>query len=78
MPTTTTRILLSYCKWDKEILLERFYGDDLVKLFKEAHVVFPTISERSKAVSLCLFLIILKLFNYKFSFFLDSQKYTFV
>lgn len=42
IPETTTRILLNHFKWDKEKLMEQYYGDqDQEKFFKEAHVVNP-------------------------------------
>lgn len=37
---TVTRMLLSYCKWDKILLMEKFYNDP-EKLFKEARVINP-------------------------------------
>lgn len=33
-------MLLHYCKWDKILLMEKFYNDP-EKLFKEAHVINP-------------------------------------
>ncbi|XP_002736743.1 E3 ubiquitin-protein ligase arih1-like isoform X2 [Saccoglossus kowalevskii] len=41
IPATITRILLNHFKWDKEKLMERYYGEDQEKLFAEAHVVNP-------------------------------------
>jgi ariadne-1 len=41
IPATTTRILLSHFKWDKEKLMERFYGGDQDQLFSEARVINP-------------------------------------
>lgn len=41
LPATITRILLSHFKWDKEKLMERYYGEDQDKLFSEAHIVSP-------------------------------------
>lgn len=41
IPSTTTRILLNYFKWDKEKLMERFYDGNQEELFKEAHVISP-------------------------------------
>lgn len=40
LKTTVTRMLLSYCKWDKILLMEKFYNDP-EKLFKEARVMSP-------------------------------------
>jgi ariadne-1 len=41
IPATTTRILLSHLKWDKEKLMERFYDGDQDQLFSEARVINP-------------------------------------
>ncbi|XP_013390777.1 E3 ubiquitin-protein ligase arih1 [Lingula anatina] len=41
LPATTTRILLSHFRWDKEKLMERYYDGDQDQLFSEAHVVSP-------------------------------------
>lgn len=41
LPSTTTRILLSHTKWDKQELLYRLTGDDRDKFFEEAHVQNP-------------------------------------
>jgi ariadne-1 len=41
IPATTTRILLSHLKWDKEKLMERFYDTDQDQLFSEARVINP-------------------------------------
>lgn len=43
LTTTTIRLLLTHCKWDREKLLERFTLSDSErdKLFTEAHVVNP-------------------------------------
>jgi len=43
IPPTTVRILLNHFKWDKEKLMERYYGDeqDQEKMFLEAKVVSP-------------------------------------
>lgn len=38
---THTRILLNHFKWDKEKLMERYYGGDQGKLFEEAHMINP-------------------------------------
>lgn len=54
LPPTTTRILLTHCKWDKERLLERYYGDDLEKLFKEARVVYQPKPSKKKKVAVSL------------------------
>lgn len=40
LKSTVTRMLLSYCKWDKILLMEKFYNDP-EKLFKEARVINP-------------------------------------
>jgi ariadne-1 len=41
IPATTTRILLNHFKWDKEMLIERFYDGDQDQLFSEARVINP-------------------------------------
>lgn len=41
IPTTITRILLTYFKWDKEKLMECYYGGDPEKLFSDAHIIPP-------------------------------------
>lgn len=41
MPETTTRILLSHCKWDTQGLLEKLTGNDRDDLFEKAHVLNP-------------------------------------
>ncbi|PNF32672.1 E3 ubiquitin-protein ligase arih1l [Cryptotermes secundus] len=41
IPETTARILLSHFKWDKEMLMDSFYGGDQDKLFAEAHLINP-------------------------------------
>lgn len=42
IPDTMTRILLNHFKWDKEKLMEQYFGDqDQEKFFREAHVVNP-------------------------------------
>lgn len=42
IPSSTARILLTFFKWDKEKLLERYYSSDQETLFKEAHVIDPS------------------------------------
>ncbi|RWS22306.1 E3 ubiquitin-protein ligase arih1-like isoform X1 [Leptotrombidium deliense] len=44
LPSTITRILLNHLKWDKDKLYERYYGGDSKELFKEAHVIDPSLS----------------------------------
>ncbi|KAJ8305008.1 hypothetical protein KUTeg_018591 [Tegillarca granosa] len=46
IPSTVTRILLNHFKWDKEKLMERYYGSDQDSLFSEAHVISPHRRER--------------------------------
>lgn len=42
IPDTMTRILLNHFKWDKEKLMEQYFGNqDQEKFFREAHVVNP-------------------------------------
>lgn len=41
MPATTTRILLSHVKWDKQELLDKVTSGDCSKFFEEAHVLDP-------------------------------------
>lgn len=42
IPDTMTRILLNHFKWDKEKLMEQYFGDqDQEKFFREAHVINP-------------------------------------
>ena len=42
IPVTTARILLQHFKWDRERLIERYYGSgDIDKIFEEAHCVKP-------------------------------------
>eukprot|EP00035_Acanthoeca_spectabilis_P004015 m.97803 g.97803 ORF g.97803 m.97803 type:complete len:529 (+) comp12408_c0_seq5:199-1785(+) len=43
IPSNTARILLQHFKWDRERLIERYYGSgDLDKIFEEAHCVKPS------------------------------------
>lgn len=46
--TTTTRILLSHTKWDKQELLDRLTADDRDTFFKVAHVQNPFTKTPSK------------------------------
>mmetsp|Transcript_26066 Transcript_26066/g.68395 ORF Transcript_26066/g.68395 Transcript_26066/m.68395 type:complete len:528 (-) Transcript_26066:382-1965(-) len=42
IPPKTSRILLQHFKWDRERLIERYYGSgDIDKIFEEAHCVKP-------------------------------------
>lgn len=42
IPDTMTRILLNHFRWDKEKLIDQYFGDqDQEKFFREAHVVNP-------------------------------------
>jgi ariadne-1 len=55
IPETTARILLNHFKWDKGMLMERFYDGDEDRLFSEAHVINPflkpTVVKRPKETS---------------------------
>eukprot|EP00038_Savillea_parva_P028832 m.67246 g.67246 ORF g.67246 m.67246 type:complete len:525 (+) comp8422_c0_seq4:106-1680(+) len=43
IPAKTARILLQHFKWDRERLIERYYGSaDVDKIFEEAHCVKPS------------------------------------
>lgn len=43
IPPKTARILLQHFKWDRERLVERYYGSgDVDKIFEEAHCVKPS------------------------------------
>lgn len=39
---TITRILLNHFNWDKERLIERYFGGDKESLFNEAHIIDPS------------------------------------
>jgi len=41
VPQTIARLLLNFCRWDKERLMERFFDPDVEKLFEEAGVCNP-------------------------------------
>jgi ariadne-1 len=43
IPETTARILLNHFKWDKIMLMERFYDGDQDQLFAEARVINPSL-----------------------------------
>eukprot|EP00911_Craspedida_sp_UC1_P002938 UC1_evm4s2143 len=41
IPAGTARILLAHFKWDKDRLMERYYGSDQERLFREAGAIMP-------------------------------------
>lgn len=41
MPATTTRILLSHTKWEKQDLLGKLTDDNRDEFFRKAHVLDP-------------------------------------
>lgn len=49
IPATIMRILLNHFKWDKEKLMECYYGGNQEKLFSDAHIIPPC--SRSQSVS---------------------------
>lgn len=52
IPAQTARTLLQHFHWDKQKLLERYFGGDRDALFKEARCVDPTESGAPKMASL--------------------------
>jgi len=52
IPPQTARILLQHFKWDKDRLLERYFGGDREALFAEAHCIDPTIKSAPELGSL--------------------------